>query len=56
MPQFSGTRDLRGYLRILWRWKFLLIAFLIAAPLAAYLAERGKAERLPVERSGGSQC
>lgn len=42
MPQFTGTKDFRGYLRILWRWKFVLLAFLIAAPLAAYLIERGK--------------
>lgn len=42
MPQFSGTKDLRGYLRVLWRWKFLFLAFVIAAPLAAYLIERGK--------------
>ena len=42
MPQFTGTKDFRSYMRILWRWKFVLLAFLIAAPLAAYLLERGK--------------
>ena len=42
MPQFTHTKDFRSYLRILWRWKFLLLAFLIAAPVAAYLVERGK--------------
>ena len=42
MPQFTGTKDFRSYLRILWRWKYVLLAFLIAAPLAAYLLERGK--------------
>jgi capsular exopolysaccharide synthesis family protein len=42
MPQFSGTKDFRSYVRILWRWKYVLLAFLIAAPLAAYLLERGK--------------
>lgn len=42
MPQFTGTKDFRSYLRILWRWKFVLLAFVIAAPLAAYLLERGK--------------
>jgi capsular exopolysaccharide synthesis family protein len=42
MPQFSGTKDLRNYVRVLWRWKFLFLAFLIAAPVAAYLVERGK--------------
>ena len=42
MPQFTGTKDLRSYLRILWRWKFLFLAFLIAAPVVAYLLESGK--------------
>ena len=42
MPQFTGTKDFRGYLRILWRWKFVLLAFLIGVQLAAYLIERGK--------------
>src|SRR5438045_9527478 len=42
MPQFTHTKDFRTYLRILWRWKWLLLAFLIAAPVAAYLVERGK--------------
>ncbi len=42
MPQFTHTKDLRSYLRILWRWKFLFLIFLLAAPVAAYLAERGK--------------
>lgn len=38
----TGTRDLRMYLRILWRWKFLFLLFLVAFPVAAYLIERGK--------------
>jgi succinoglycan biosynthesis transport protein ExoP len=42
MPQFTGTKDLRSLLRVLWRWRFLFLAFLIAAPVAAYLVERGK--------------
>lgn len=42
MPEFSGSRDLRGYLRVLWRWKFLFLALVIICPLAAYLLERGK--------------
>jgi tyrosine-protein kinase len=42
MPEFSGTKDLRSYLTILWRWKFLLLFFLIAAPLVAYLVDHGK--------------
>lgn len=42
MPEFTGQRDLRAYLRILWRWKLLVVAILIAAPAVAYLMERGK--------------
>jgi capsular exopolysaccharide synthesis family protein len=41
MPEFSGTKDLREYLTIVWRWKLLLMVFLVAAPAAAYLIERG---------------
>jgi non-specific protein-tyrosine kinase len=42
MPEFTGTRDVRGYLRIVWRWKLLILFFVVAAPLAAYLIEHGK--------------
>ena len=42
MPEFTGHRDLRSYLRILWRWKWLFLVFVVAAPAAAYLIERGK--------------
>ncbi len=42
MPEFTGTKDLRTYVRILWRWKLLFLLFLIGAPAAAYLIERGK--------------
>lgn len=42
MPEFTGTKDLRSYLRIAWRWKYLILLFVIGAPLAAYLVERGK--------------
>ena len=42
MPDFTGTKDLRDYLRMLWRWKLLFLVFLVAAPVAAYLLERGK--------------
>jgi capsular exopolysaccharide synthesis family protein len=42
MPEFTGHQDLRGYLRILWRWKLLVLVFIIGAPGAAYLLERGK--------------
>ena len=42
MPEFTGTRDLRAYLRIIWRWKLLILVILVAAPAAAYLLEHGK--------------
>jgi receptor protein-tyrosine kinase/non-specific protein-tyrosine kinase len=42
MPEFTGHRDLRAYIRILWRWKLLFLAFVVAVPIAAYLVERGK--------------
>lgn len=42
MPEFTGTKDLRTYLGILWRWKWLFLVFLIGAPVAAYLIERGQ--------------
>ncbi len=38
----TGRQDLRTYLRILWRWKFLFLIFLVPVPLAAYLLERGQ--------------
>ncbi|HWC85563.1 MAG TPA: polysaccharide biosynthesis tyrosine autokinase [Solirubrobacteraceae bacterium] len=41
MPEFTGHHDLRTYLRILWRWKLLALVFIVGAPLAAYLLERG---------------
>lgn len=44
MPEFTGTKDLRSYLRVLWRWKFLFLFFLVVTPVAAYLLEQGKAK------------
>ncbi len=41
-PESTGQQDLRTYLRIFWRWKFLFLAFLVLIPLASYLVERGK--------------
>lgn len=35
-PQPAEQTDLRTYLRMLWRWKLLFLAFLIAAPAASY--------------------
>lgn len=42
MPEFTGHRDIRIYIRTIWRWKFLILALVIAAPAVAYLLERGK--------------
>jgi receptor protein-tyrosine kinase len=42
MPELTGTRDLRAYLGILRRWKWLFLFFVVAAPLAAYLIERSQ--------------
>lgn len=42
MPQFTGTRDLRSYLRVMWRWKFLLVFIVVAAPAVAYFIEHRK--------------
>jgi len=42
MPEFTGTKDLRSYIRMLLRWKWLFLFFVIAAPLAAYIIESGK--------------
>jgi capsular exopolysaccharide synthesis family protein len=42
MPEFTGQNDLRNYLRVVLRWKWLIIALIVAAPLVAYLMVRGK--------------
>ena len=41
-PESTGQQDVRSFLRILWRWRLLLLAFLVLLPLGAYLLERGK--------------
>jgi len=41
-PDSTGQQDLTTYLRIFWRWKFLLLAFVVLIPLAVYLIERSK--------------
>jgi tyrosine-protein kinase len=41
MPELTGTKDLRSYLRMLWRWKWLFLFFVIATPAVAYLIQRG---------------
>ena len=40
MPEFTGTKDLRSYLAVAWRWKFLLLAFVIAVPAIAFALEQ----------------
>jgi len=37
MPAFTGHNDLVGYLRVLWRWKFLFLACVIAVVATAAL-------------------
>jgi capsular exopolysaccharide synthesis family protein len=38
----TGTQDLRTLVRILWRWKLLLVAFVVLLPAAAYWVEHDK--------------
>src|SRR5438477_816376 len=42
MPEFTGANDLRTYARVLWRWKWLFLVFLIGAPVAAYLIQHSQ--------------
>jgi capsular exopolysaccharide synthesis family protein len=42
MPEFAGSRDIRSYIRTIWRWKLLIVVLVIGAPVVAYLLERGK--------------
>jgi capsular exopolysaccharide synthesis family protein len=44
MPEFTGHKDLRTYLRVIWRWKWLVVVLVVGAPVVAYLVERGKPE------------
>jgi capsular exopolysaccharide synthesis family protein len=41
-PQPAEQNDFRAYLRALWRWKWLLLAFLIVIPLISYVLEARK--------------
>lgn len=41
-PESTGQHDVRSYLGIVWRWKLLLLTFLVVIPVGAYLVERGK--------------
>ena len=38
----TGQQDLRAYLRIFWRWKFLFLSILIVIPVIAYVIASGK--------------
>jgi succinoglycan biosynthesis transport protein ExoP len=38
----AGRSDLRSYMRILWRWKFLFLAIVLIIPIATYFYERGR--------------
>ena len=42
LPELTGTRDLRAYLAVLWRWKWLFLLFVVAVPVAAFLIERSQ--------------
>lgn len=44
MPEFTGHRDIRAYIRTIWRWKLLIVVLVVGAPLVAYALERGKAK------------
>lgn len=42
MPEFTGHRDIRSYIRAIWRWKFLIVLLMVGIPAIAYLLEHGK--------------
>lgn len=42
MPEFTGHRDVRSYIRTIWRWKLLILVFVLGSPAIAYLLDRGK--------------
>src|SRR5512143_4091021 len=42
MPQPAEQNDFRAYARALWRWKWLLLAFLIVIPVISYVLEARK--------------
>jgi capsular exopolysaccharide synthesis family protein len=41
-PQPAEQNDFRAYVRALWRWKWLLLSFLIVIPLISYVLEARK--------------
>src|SRR5437764_10568641 len=38
----ANRADPRAYVRVMWRWKFLLLAFVILIPLGVYLFESSR--------------
>ncbi len=42
MPEFTGRRDIRSYIRTIWRWKLLIVVFVVGTPAVAYFIESGK--------------
>jgi len=45
MPQPAEQNDFRAYLRALWRWKWLMVAFLVVVPVISYVLEARKTEQ-----------
>src|SRR4051794_10613152 len=43
-PQPAEQNDFRAYLRAIWRWKWLMLAFLVVVPLIAYVLEARKTQ------------
>jgi capsular exopolysaccharide synthesis family protein len=43
-PQPAEQNDFRAYLRAIWRWKWLMLAFLIAVPAISYALESRKTQ------------
>lgn len=58
-PVSSARPDPRAYLRILWRWRFLLVGFLVLIPLLTYVFESNRAKVYQtsalMEITGGQQ-
>ena len=43
-PQPAEQNDFRAYLRAIWRWKWLMLAFLVVVPLISYALEARKTQ------------
>jgi capsular exopolysaccharide synthesis family protein len=42
-PEHTESQDFRAYVRSVWRWKFLVLAFLVVIPAVSYALEARKA-------------